>query len=370
VPPAIRVVAICRDEEDAVGGFLDQFAPLTRDWCLLDTGSTDRTVAVARERGARVESTSFVDFASARNEALDRFGAGADWIVMLDLDERLDVESISHIAGLAASDAFDVWLAPLDAVHADGTRRVQTPKLFLFRNDPSLRWTFAVHEKLVGSMRQALVRNARMDHIIALHDPARRDRAAAFYAALMEREPYFTDAAFRERMRERWPIVDHERLADPRLASVVAGPLVSVVVPTFARRALVGERGPLGARAGLAEPRGDRRLRPRSGGRGDRGSAGRRSARAGRRSRPQPWGGRRGAARRRHRARARRASSPISTTTTRGRPIMSRPSSPPCAARTRRSRSRRCARTAASSSSRRPGAPGHRHQHDRASPRA
>ena len=157
MPPAIRVVAICRDEEDAVGGFLDQFAPLTRDWCLLDTGSTDRTVAVARERGARVESTSFVDFASARNEALDRFGAGADWIVMLDLDERLDVESISHIAGLAASDAFDVCLAPLDAVHADGTRRVQTPKLFLFRNDPSLRWTFAVHEKLVGSMRQALV---------------------------------------------------------------------------------------------------------------------------------------------------------------------------------------------------------------------
>jgi hypothetical protein len=90
-------------------------------------------------------------------------------------------------------------------------------------------------------MRQALVRNARMDRIIALHDPARRDRAAAFYASLMKREPYFTDAAFRQGMRERWPIVDHERLADPRLASVVAGPLVSVVVPTFARRALVAE---------------------------------------------------------------------------------------------------------------------------------
>ena len=160
---------------------------------------------------------------------------------MLDLDERLDAETIAHVAGLAASDAYDVWLAPLDAVHADGTRRVQTPKLFLFRNDPSLRWTFAVHEKLVGSMRQALVRNARMDHIIALHDRARRDRAASFYASLMGREPYFTDAAFRRRMRERWPIVDHERLADPRLASVVAGPLVSVVVPTFARRELVGE---------------------------------------------------------------------------------------------------------------------------------
>jgi len=240
-PPAIRVVAICRDEEDAIGGFLDQFAPLTHDWCLLDTGSTDRTVTVARERGARVETAAFRDFASVRNEAIDRFGAGVDWIVMLDPDERLDAGTISAMPGLAASGAFDAWLAPLDAVAPDGSRRAFTPKPFLFRRDPALRWTFAVHEKLVGSMRQALVRNARIDHVIALHDPARRERAASFYGSLMAREPYFADAAFRERMRERWPILDHERLSDPRIASVVAGPLVSVVVPTYRRRELLRE---------------------------------------------------------------------------------------------------------------------------------
>lgn len=240
-PPRIRVVAICRDEEEAVAGFLDQFAPLTRDCCLLDTGSTDRTIAIARERGARVESASFVDFAAARNEALDRFGGGADWIVMLDLDERLDADTIANAAGLAGTGAFDVWHAPLDAVAPDGSRRAFTPKPFLFRRDAALRWTFAVHEKLVGSMRQALVRNARIDHMISLHDPARRVRAAALYETLMAREPYFTDAAFRERMRERWPILDHERLADPRIAEVVAGPLVSVVVPTHRRRDLLRE---------------------------------------------------------------------------------------------------------------------------------
>ena len=116
---------------------------------------------------------------------------------MLDLDERLDAETIAHAAGLAESDTFDVWLAPLVAIAPDGSRRAFTPKPFLFRNDPSIRWTFAVHEKLVGSMRQALVRNARIDHVLALHGPARRARAEAFYASLMEREPYFTDAAFR-----------------------------------------------------------------------------------------------------------------------------------------------------------------------------
>lgn len=234
--PAIRVVAICRDEEEAIGGFLDQFAPLTRDWCLLDTGSTDRTIAIARERGARVESAPFVDFAAARNEAIGRFGGGADWIAMLDPDERLDPGTIANAGGLAASGTHDVWLAPLEAVAPDGSRRAFTPKPFLFRRHADLRWIFAVHEKLVGSMRQALVRNGRIDHAIALHAPARRAQAAAFYASLMAREPYFTDADYRERMRERWPILDHERLADPRIASVVAGPLVSVVVPTWQRR--------------------------------------------------------------------------------------------------------------------------------------
>jgi hypothetical protein len=238
----IRVVAICRDEEDAVGGFLDQFAPLTRDWCLLDTGSTDRTIGVARERGARVESAPFVDFASARNEAIDRFGAGADWIVMLDLDERWTRRRSCTPAGCRERSIRRVARAARRRPCGRHAAHPDAEASSCFRNDPSLRWTFAVHEKLVGSMRQALVRNARMDHVIALHDPARRDRAAAFYASLMAREPYFTDAAFRERMRERWPILDHERLADPRLASVVAGPLVSVVVPTFARRALVARR--------------------------------------------------------------------------------------------------------------------------------
>jgi len=48
----------------------------------------------ARPAGARVEPVPSEDFAAARNEALARFAAGADWILMLDPDERLDA---SHL---------------------------------------------------------------------------------------------------------------------------------------------------------------------------------------------------------------------------------------------------------------------------------
>ncbi|MEO8487231.1 MAG: glycosyltransferase [Betaproteobacteria bacterium] len=237
--PVIRVIAICRDEEAAIAGFLAQFAPLTNDRCLLDTGSTDGTIAIARAHGARVESAPFVDFATARNEAVDRFGAGADWIVMLDIDERLDADTIANIDGLARDARFDIFLAPTESLYESGARRRFIPKAFLFRRDPSLRWVFRVHEKLVGSLRQAVVRNARIEHGMALHSAARRGEAEARYEALARNEPYFSDPDFKRRIVAEWPILDYDRAGDARLASVVAGPLVSVVIPTFRRRELL-----------------------------------------------------------------------------------------------------------------------------------
>lgn len=54
-----------------------------------DTGSRDNTRAVAREMGARVLEIPWRDdFAEARNAALA--ACQADWILMLDADERLD----------------------------------------------------------------------------------------------------------------------------------------------------------------------------------------------------------------------------------------------------------------------------------------
>lgn len=239
-PAALAVVAICRDEAAAIAGFIDQFRPIGCEVRLLDTGSTDATVALARARGAHVESAGFTDFASARNEAIDRLGGSAEWIVMLDIDERLDPDTISHLPDLVRSASYDIYLAPLLAVHPDGARHVRTSKAFLFRHDPALRWVFKVHEKLVGSMRQALLANARIEHRIGLHDGARRLRAEHVYAALARHEPYFTDPAYRAATIARWPILDPERPTDDRIALRRAGPLVSVVIPTCDRRELLG----------------------------------------------------------------------------------------------------------------------------------
>lgn len=57
---------------------------------LEDTYSTDGTVEIAQKLGAQVYQSSFVNFAAARNTALDNARAlGGEWILFVDADERV-----------------------------------------------------------------------------------------------------------------------------------------------------------------------------------------------------------------------------------------------------------------------------------------
>lgn len=237
--PRIKVIAISKNEELAIKGYFTQFAHVTRDWCLFDTGSTDKTIEIAKSIGVKVETGQLGDFATARNKALELFGKDADWVIMLDPDERLDHHTIRNIKELVFRTEFDIFLSPLDAIYPDGSRRDFVPKPFLFRSNSEIRWTFLVHEKLIGSLKQAIVKNALIEHIIVLHEDGRRVQASGMYDSLAKNEPYFTDKAFKKMMLEKWPILDYDRMDDERIKKIFIGPLVSVVTPTYQRSELL-----------------------------------------------------------------------------------------------------------------------------------
>lgn len=92
------LVLIARNEAAGIARCLDSVRPWVDDLLVLDTGSSDDTVALARAAGARVEHFDWIDdFAAARNHALDL--ADADWHIVLDADEwlRLGREALAAL---------------------------------------------------------------------------------------------------------------------------------------------------------------------------------------------------------------------------------------------------------------------------------
>jgi tetratricopeptide (TPR) repeat protein len=80
---------IVKNEQAVLGHCLASVKELVDEIIVLDTGSTDGTVAVARSFGARVESFRWVgDFSAARNAAIAH--CTGDWVLVLDADEAID----------------------------------------------------------------------------------------------------------------------------------------------------------------------------------------------------------------------------------------------------------------------------------------
>jgi len=87
----LSVVIITFNEEANIGRALESVKPLVADGkgeiIVVDSGSTDRTVEIAKSFGAKVFVEEWKGYAAQKNSAIDK--AGGDWILSLDADESL-----------------------------------------------------------------------------------------------------------------------------------------------------------------------------------------------------------------------------------------------------------------------------------------
>lgn len=88
----ISLCMIVKNEEKNLGKCLESLKGIVDEMIVVDTGSTDRTIDIAKEYGARVETFRWVgDFSKARNYAFSL--AACDYIYSADADEELDEEN-------------------------------------------------------------------------------------------------------------------------------------------------------------------------------------------------------------------------------------------------------------------------------------
>lgn len=88
-PYRVSLAMIVRDEARCITRCLESVRDHVDEMVVVDTGSTDTTVQLARDAGAIVHRTAWVDdFAAARNVSLEH--CSGDWILMLDADDWLE----------------------------------------------------------------------------------------------------------------------------------------------------------------------------------------------------------------------------------------------------------------------------------------
>ena len=102
----ISAVIITRDAAARIGEVLESVA-MCAERLVLDSGSTDATVEIARAAGARVEHQPFLGYGPQKRRAVEL--ATHDWILSLDADEVLDAEARAACAALDLTNPAHCW---------------------------------------------------------------------------------------------------------------------------------------------------------------------------------------------------------------------------------------------------------------------
>jgi glycosyltransferase involved in cell wall biosynthesis len=100
--PTLSVILITRNEEANLRDCLASLGGLPQQVVIVDTASTDGTIAIAQEFGATIaQPPDWPGFGPQKNRALDL--ATSDWVLSLDADERLTPELLAEITATLAN---------------------------------------------------------------------------------------------------------------------------------------------------------------------------------------------------------------------------------------------------------------------------
>lgn len=104
----ISAVVITKNAEKYLEKCLRSIKPLVDEVVLMDSGSSDKTIAIAKELGAKVFKQKWLGFARQKNLAIAK--TKNNWILSIDADEVIDHQLVGAIkkASFSQSDGFYV----------------------------------------------------------------------------------------------------------------------------------------------------------------------------------------------------------------------------------------------------------------------
>lgn len=150
--PRVSLCMIARDEERFLPQCLANVREAVDEIVVVDTGSSDRTVAIAESFGAKVLHTRWDDdFSTPRN--LGIAAATGDWILVLDADEFVQPGGCERIRELVEKP--DVLGYHLHFINVYGHgKTLGVMMVRLFRNLPGVAYQNIIHEQVTPSLQR------------------------------------------------------------------------------------------------------------------------------------------------------------------------------------------------------------------------
>lgn len=149
--PKLSLSMIVKNEEANLRDCFESVQDIVDEIILVDTGSTDNTLKIAEEFGAKIFHFEWInDFSAARNYALKQ--STGNWILYLDADERLDRRCKSELRNLIKKDSkFGVNCLINNIDEITGTPKFMK-YIRLFHNSDTIEFSGKAHEQIEASL--------------------------------------------------------------------------------------------------------------------------------------------------------------------------------------------------------------------------
>jgi len=152
----ISLCMIVKDEEQNLGRCLESSHAYVDEIIVVDTGSQDATPDIARRYGVKVIHFPWQnDFSQARNESLKH--ASKEWVIILDADEELPLETAQNLRKLALTPDVDAWtftiISPVSS--NEDSQRLRHLNLRMFKNQKEYCFEGKIHEQVKSSILKA-----------------------------------------------------------------------------------------------------------------------------------------------------------------------------------------------------------------------
>ena len=148
--PRVSLCMIARNEQRFLADCLRCAKDAVDEIVLVDTGSTDDTIAIAQSFGAKVLHRAWdEDFSAPRNFGMQH--ATGDWILVLDADEFLVDDACQRIRELVQDPKVSGYHLRFTNAYTGG-KTIGVMMVRLFRNLPGIQYQNAIHEQMTPSL--------------------------------------------------------------------------------------------------------------------------------------------------------------------------------------------------------------------------